>query len=122
MPARCRTTTAVATVIRDRGIRSPDLASAVPLLEQLRDALAKSDPSGAYAGITYDLTYGNELEQRLVVQSAEPLGPQGDATPSIRAAAPAAAAMPTATADLARPSGRAKGFGHSDALCRRCTT
>ena len=32
--------TAVATVIRDRGIRSPDPASAVPLLEQLRAELA----------------------------------------------------------------------------------
>ena len=53
--------TAVPTVIRDRGIHVPDSMSAVPLLEQLRDALAKSDPGGAFAGITYDLTYGNAL-------------------------------------------------------------
>ena len=61
--------TAVPTVIRDRGIHVPDPTSAVPLLEQLRDALAKSDPGGAYAGITYDLTYGNELRSDWLVQS-----------------------------------------------------
>src|SRR4051812_5611790 len=63
--------TAVPTVIRDRGIKAPDIASPVPLLEQLRDALAKSDPSGAFAGITYDLTYGNRLGRDWIVQSPD---------------------------------------------------
>lgn len=53
--------TALATVIRDRGIRPPDLSSNEPVLDQLRAELAKSDPTGAYAGITYDLTRGNRL-------------------------------------------------------------
>jgi phosphatidylserine/phosphatidylglycerophosphate/cardiolipin synthase-like enzyme len=61
--------TAVATVIRDRGIRPPDRSSAVPLLEQLRAELAKSDPGGAYAGITYDLTQGNRLGRDWIVQT-----------------------------------------------------
>src|SRR5438477_3571867 len=61
--------TALPTVIRDRGITVPDSSSAVPLLEQLRDALAKSDPAGAFAGVTYDLTYGNKLDRDWIVQS-----------------------------------------------------
>ena len=61
--------TAIATVIRDRGIRPPDVASGMPLLEQLRAELAKSDPTGAYAGITYDLTNGNRLDREWIVQT-----------------------------------------------------
>src|SRR3954469_25180898 len=61
--------TALATVIRDRHIRPPDLSSAVPVLEQLRAELAKSDPAGAYAGITYDLTRGNSLGRDWIVQT-----------------------------------------------------
>jgi hypothetical protein len=52
-----------------RAIPIPDPASPVPMLEQLRDALAKSDPGGGYAGITYDLTDGNELRGDWLVQS-----------------------------------------------------
>ncbi len=61
--------TAVPAVIRDRGIRTPDIASPEPLLQQLRDALARSDPDGAFAGITYDLTAGNTLRSDWIVQS-----------------------------------------------------
>jgi phosphatidylserine/phosphatidylglycerophosphate/cardiolipin synthase-like enzyme len=61
--------TALATVIRDRGIRPPDPSSGVPLLEQLRAELAKSDPTGAYAGITYDLTRGSTLGRDWIVQT-----------------------------------------------------
>jgi phosphatidylserine/phosphatidylglycerophosphate/cardiolipin synthase-like enzyme len=61
--------TAVATVVRDRGIRPPDRSSAVPLLDQLRAELEKSDPNGAYAGITYDLTRGNRLGRDWIVQT-----------------------------------------------------
>ena len=63
--------TAVATVIRDRGIRPPDLASNVPILDQLRAELAKSDPTGAYAGITYDLTRGNRLAEGWIVHTPD---------------------------------------------------
>jgi phosphatidylserine/phosphatidylglycerophosphate/cardiolipin synthase-like enzyme len=61
--------TPIATVIRDRGLHVPDQASSVPLLEQLRDQLARSDATGAFAGITYDLTYGNTLPRDWLVQS-----------------------------------------------------
>jgi phosphatidylserine/phosphatidylglycerophosphate/cardiolipin synthase-like enzyme len=61
--------TALATVIREQGIRPPDPASDVPLLEQLRAGLAKSDPTGAYAGITYDLTRGNTLGRDWIVHT-----------------------------------------------------
>jgi phosphatidylserine/phosphatidylglycerophosphate/cardiolipin synthase-like enzyme len=66
--------TAVATVIRDRGIRVPDVASPVPLLEQLQAELTKSDPAGAYAGITYDLTRGNTLPRDWIVQTPNSWG------------------------------------------------
>jgi phosphatidylserine/phosphatidylglycerophosphate/cardiolipin synthase-like enzyme len=61
--------TAVPTVIRDRGIKVPDIASPEPLLDQLRAEVAKSDPAGAYAGITYDLTTGNTLPRDWIVQT-----------------------------------------------------
>jgi phosphatidylserine/phosphatidylglycerophosphate/cardiolipin synthase-like enzyme len=63
--------TALVTVIRDRGIQPPDLSSNVPALDQLRAELAKSDPSGAYAGITYDLTRGNRLEGEWIMQTPD---------------------------------------------------
>jgi phosphatidylserine/phosphatidylglycerophosphate/cardiolipin synthase-like enzyme len=63
--------TALATVIHDRRLRPPDPASDVPLLEQLRAELARSDLTGAYAGITYDLTSGNRLDGDWIVQSPD---------------------------------------------------
>jgi phosphatidylserine/phosphatidylglycerophosphate/cardiolipin synthase-like enzyme len=65
--------TAIPTVIRDRGIQVPDIAS-VPVLDHLRAELAKSDPSGAFAGITYDLTQGNSLPREWIVQSPNQWG------------------------------------------------
>lgn len=59
----------ISSVIRDRGIRPPDQASSVPLLEQLRHEIAKSDPNGAFAGATYDLTRGNRLAADWLIQS-----------------------------------------------------
>jgi phosphatidylserine/phosphatidylglycerophosphate/cardiolipin synthase-like enzyme len=73
--------TAVATVIRDRGIRPPDPSSAVPLLEQLNAELAKSDPAGAWAGITYDLTSGNTLPRDWIVQTPDLWGRSASALP-----------------------------------------
>lgn len=61
--------TSVASLVRARGIQVPDESSPVPLLEQLQAELAKSDPSGAYAGITYDLTRGNVLGRDWLIQS-----------------------------------------------------
>jgi hypothetical protein len=61
--------TPVATVVRDRHLRPPDLAADVPLLDQLADALATSDVKHAFAGVTYDLTKGNRLAGDWIVQS-----------------------------------------------------
>ncbi len=61
--------TPIAEVIRDRRIRTPDVLSGTPLLEQLYAELARSDESGAFAGITYDLTRGNRLAADWIVQS-----------------------------------------------------
>ncbi|MFI5001033.1 MAG: hypothetical protein ACHQK9_14240, partial [Reyranellales bacterium] len=61
--------TPVVALIREHGIEVPDEASPVPLLEQLRGELAKSDVSGAFAGTTYDLTQGNVLGRDWVIQS-----------------------------------------------------
>ena len=66
--------TPVATVIRDRGLRPPDAEAPTPLLEQLYDALARSDPKGGYAGITYDLTFGNGLARDWLVQTPDRWG------------------------------------------------
>jgi phosphatidylserine/phosphatidylglycerophosphate/cardiolipin synthase-like enzyme len=61
--------TAIPAVIRDRDIKVPDIDGAEPLLQQLRASLAKSDPGGAYAGITYDLTDGNQLPRDWIVHT-----------------------------------------------------
>lgn len=73
--------TPVATVIRDRGLRPPDVEAETPLLEQVRDALARSDPSGAHAGITYDLTHGNRLASDWLVQTPNRWGRAGTDLP-----------------------------------------
>lgn len=65
--------TAIPTVIRDRDIRAPDIAAA-PVLPQLLAELAKSDPGGAFAGITYDLTQGNSMPRDWIVQSPNQWG------------------------------------------------
>jgi len=61
--------TPIPAVIRDRGIRVPDLATSVPISEQLYTELARSDDKGRYAGITYDLTRGNRLAADWIVQT-----------------------------------------------------
>lgn len=112
--------TAVPTVIRDRDIHVPDPASPVPLLEQLRDALAKSDPGGANAGITYDLTYGNELRGDWLVQTPNAWGRR----PNTLAFYPLDRPLPACRGDAdcgggtcaALWSGRMACLGHSDAL------
>src|SRR5260370_23441656 len=66
--------TPVPTVIHDRGLHVPDETSDVPLLQQLRDELAKSDVNGAFAGITYDLTDGHTLARDWLRQTPKGLG------------------------------------------------
>jgi hypothetical protein len=64
-------TTPIVDLIRQRDIRTPGQAAAVPLLEQVRRELAKSDPDGAFAGTTYDLTAGNRLPPGWLLQSPD---------------------------------------------------
>jgi hypothetical protein len=71
----------IATLIRERDIRTPDESSAVPLLEQVRREVAKSDPNGQFAGVTYDLSGGNSLPKDWVVQSPTRWGHRADDLP-----------------------------------------
>lgn len=61
--------TALTALVRDRDIRAPDPAAPTPLLQQLVAEVAKADPGGKYAGVTYDLTAGNTLSRDWLVQS-----------------------------------------------------
>src|SRR5260370_12666454 len=61
--------TPIVNLIHDRDIRTPDESSPVPLLEQVRREVAKSDPNGTYAGITYDLRAVNTLPNRPLLQT-----------------------------------------------------
>lgn len=61
--------TPLVDLVRQRGIEAPDQDAPLPLLEQLRRELARSDPAGAFAGATYDLTDGNSLPPGWLVQS-----------------------------------------------------
>jgi phosphatidylserine/phosphatidylglycerophosphate/cardiolipin synthase-like enzyme len=66
--------TPLVALIRERHIEPPDQSSATPLLEQLQAELAKSDRSGRYQGVTYDLTQGNVLGRDWIVQSPNDWG------------------------------------------------
>lgn len=70
--------TALSSLIRDRGLEAPDPSRTEPLLRQLQRELAKSDPAGAYAGITYDLTRGNTLMADWLVQTPNRWGRKAD--------------------------------------------
>ena len=71
----------IATLIRERDIRTPDESSPVPLLEQVRREVAKSDPNGQFAGVTYDLSGGNSLPKDWLVQSPTRWGHRADDLP-----------------------------------------
>jgi phosphatidylserine/phosphatidylglycerophosphate/cardiolipin synthase-like enzyme len=73
--------TPIAALIRERGIETPDDSSTVPLLDQVRRELAKSDPTGAYAGVTYQLTRGNTLPTGWLQQSPTRWGHRADDLP-----------------------------------------
>ena len=129
-------TTPIVALIRERDIKTPDESSPVPLLEQLRRELAKSDPSGAFAGITYDLSAGNTLPNDWLVQSPTRWGHRADDLPFYRLACKDCerdVLLPSCTSDAdcpnggtcrtiwaatpsARPARRNVCFGHSDAL------
>lgn len=70
--------TALTALIRDRGLQAPDPARPEPMLQQLQRELGKSDPTGAYAGITYDLTRGNTLLADWLVQTPNRWGRKAD--------------------------------------------
>ncbi len=72
-----RSSTSIVSLIRERNIRSPDLSAPDPLL-QLQRELAKSDPDGTFAGITYDLTRGNSLAVDWLVQTPNRWGRRAD--------------------------------------------
>lgn len=61
--------TAIDALVHDYDIRPPDLSAALPPLEQLEHELEKTDPTGIFRGVTYDLTAGNQLEGDWIVQS-----------------------------------------------------
>jgi phosphatidylserine/phosphatidylglycerophosphate/cardiolipin synthase-like enzyme len=58
-------------LMRERHIVPPEQASATPLLDQLQAELAKSDRSGRYNGVTYELTRGNVLARDWIVQTPD---------------------------------------------------
>lgn len=72
-----RSSTSLVALMRDRDIRPPDLSMPDPL-QQLQRELAKSDPTGAFAGITYDLTRGNTLAVDWLVQTPNRWGRKAD--------------------------------------------
>ena len=72
-----RSSTSIVSLMRERNIRSPDLSAPDPLL-QLQRELAKSDPDGTFAGITYDLTRGNSLAVDWLVQTPNRWGRRAD--------------------------------------------
>jgi hypothetical protein len=127
--------TQITDLVRDRGITIPDEASPAPLLEQVRREVAKSDPSGTFAGITYDLTGGNRLPTDWLIQSPTRWGRRADDLPfyaldckscdrdvllpscNSDADCPGGGTCGTVWAATGALSGRRKVcFGHSDAL------
>ena len=127
--------TSITDLVRERGIATSDEGSPVPLLEQLRREVAKSDPGGAFAGITYDLTGGNKLPPDWLIQSPTRWGHRADDLPfyaldcktcardvllpscNSDADCPGGGTCGTVWAATRTPSGRRKVcFGHSDAL------
>jgi len=72
-----RSSTSLVALMRDRDIRPPDLSMPDPL-QQLQHELAKSDPAGTFAGVTYDLTRGNTLTVDWLVQTPNRWGRRAD--------------------------------------------
>src|SRR4051812_20665728 len=66
--------TPLVALMREQRIVPPDEASTTPLLDQLQLELAKSDRSGRYNGVTYELTRGNVLARDWIVQTPDDWG------------------------------------------------
>jgi phosphatidylserine/phosphatidylglycerophosphate/cardiolipin synthase-like enzyme len=66
--------TPLVALMREHHIVPPDEASTTPLLDQLQAELAKSDRSGLYDGVTYELTRGNVLARDWIVQTPDDWG------------------------------------------------
>ena len=71
--------TPLVALMREQHIEPPDQASATPLLDQLKVELAKSDRSGRYDGVTYELTRGNVLGRDWIVQTPDAWGRRASA-------------------------------------------
>src|SRR5476649_2227198 len=71
---RVNDSTPLVALVRERHIAPPDQASTTPLLDQLQAELAKSDRSGRYNGVTYELTRGNVLGSGWIVQTPDAWG------------------------------------------------
>ncbi len=127
--------TQITDLVRDRGITIPDEDSPIPLLEQVRREVAKSDPSGTFAGITYDLTGGNRLPTDWLIQSPTRWGRRADDLPFYALDCKSCdrdVLLPSCSSDADCPGGGTCGtvwaaagpassrrkvcFGHSDAL------
>jgi phosphatidylserine/phosphatidylglycerophosphate/cardiolipin synthase-like enzyme len=61
-------------IVRKRHVRPLDPTSATPLLDQAMTELAKTDESGRFHGITYNLTKDNALDPHWVVQTPDAWG------------------------------------------------
>lgn len=73
--------TALTSLMRDRGLKAPDTTAALPLLRQLQAELAKSDPEGSFDGVTYELTDGNVLGRDWLIQTPNRWGRKADDLP-----------------------------------------
>jgi phosphatidylserine/phosphatidylglycerophosphate/cardiolipin synthase-like enzyme len=62
-------TTPLIALEQERHIVPPTASSPAPVLVQLVQEISKSDKSGAFKGVTYDLTTGNTLPKDWIVQS-----------------------------------------------------
>ena len=127
--------TQITDLVRDRGITVPDEDSPFPCSSSCDAKLAKSDPNGAFAGITYDLTGGNRLPTDWLIQSPTRWGRRADDLPfyaldckgcdpdvllpscSTDADCPGGGTCGTVWAAAGTaPGGRKVCFGHSDAM------
>ena len=128
--------TPLVALMRERHIVPPDQASAMPLLDQLQAELAKSDRSGRYNGVTYELTRGNVLARDWIVQTPDMWGKRASelkAFPLDCKDCEADVLLPSCSSDADCGGGtcgtiwpaagttarRKVCFGHSDALVNR---
>ncbi len=71
---RVNDSTPLVALMSERHIEPPDENAPTPLLDQLQAQLAKSDRSGRFDGVTYELTRGNVLGSDWIVQTPDNWG------------------------------------------------